>query len=62
MLISLILPSLYSELKNDALTNIVNTLGKMDYIDHIIVGLDQANLQEYKHDALFNFFHHYLKT
>ena len=51
--ISLILPSLYSELKNDALTNIVNTLGKMDYIDHIIVGLDQANLQEYKHALQF---------
>ena len=51
--ISLILPSLYSELKNDALVNIVNTLSEMDYIDHIIIGLDQANLKEFKHALQF---------
>ena len=51
--ISLILPSLYSELKNDALLNIVKTLSEMDYIDHIIIGLDQANLKEFKHALQF---------
>ena len=45
--------SLYSELKNDALLNIVNTLSEMDYIDHIIIGLDQANLKEFKHALQF---------
>ena len=51
--------SLYSELKNDALLNIVNTLNEMDYIDHIIIGLDQANLKEFKHALQFS---HHFKT
>ena len=43
---TLILPSLYSELEKPALTYIVNTLKKVKYIKNIVIGLDQANKQE----------------
>ncbi len=51
--ISLILPSLYSELEGDALPRIVQILSKMDYIDQIIIGLDSATLEEYKNALEF---------
>ena len=44
---TLILPSLYSELEKPALTYIVNTLKKVKYIKNIVIGLDQANKQEF---------------
>jgi glucosyl-3-phosphoglycerate synthase len=44
---TLILPSLYSELEGEALPNIVNELSKVDYLDEIIIGLDRATEQEY---------------
>ena len=40
--LGLVLPSLYSELLNPALKNIVGELKHVRYIDKIIVGLDQA--------------------
>ena len=40
---TLILPSLYSELEKPALTYIVNTLKKVKYIKNVVIGLDQAN-------------------
>jgi len=42
----LILPSLYSELKGDALPNIVKQIGETKYLNHIIIGLDKASKVE----------------
>ena len=42
----LILPSLYSELKGDALSNIVKQIGETKYLNHIIIGLDKATKSE----------------
>lgn len=46
---SLVLPSLYSELAADALANIVNELTRVPYLDEIVIGLDRANCDEYQH-------------
>lgn len=51
--ITLILPSLYSELEGDALGNIVDELNTVDYIDHIVIGLDRASKKEYRHARKF---------
>ncbi len=45
----LVLPSLYSELQTDALANIVEELTHVTYLNEIVIGLDRANLDEYKH-------------
>lgn len=45
----LILPSLYSELERPALTHIVDELTKVDYLSQIVIGLDQASEDEYRH-------------
>ena len=37
----LILPSLYSELEGDALPRIVSEISKVNYLSHIIIGLDK---------------------
>lgn len=47
--ITLILPSLYSELEAPALSNIVDELAGADYINHIIIGLDRATEEQFKH-------------
>jgi glucosyl-3-phosphoglycerate synthase len=64
--ITLILPSLFSELERDALRKIVDELQGADYINHIIIGLDRASAEEFafaqnyfsrlpqKHDILWN--------
>ena len=39
----LILPCLFSELEGDALPKIVSEIAKTNYLNHIIIGLDQAN-------------------
>lgn len=44
---SLILPSLYSELEGPALSNIIDELTKVPYLEEIIIGLDQANEEEF---------------
>jgi len=44
----LVLPCLYSELDGDALPNIVSELSKVDYLNHIIIGLDCANGKEFQ--------------
>jgi len=44
----LILPSLYSELEGPALPAIRDELSKVPYIDHIVVGLDQATESQFK--------------
>ena len=42
----LILPSLYSELEGDALPKIVSEISKVNYLSHIIIGLDRANKKQ----------------
>lgn len=45
---SLVLPSLFSELEGIALPNIVDHLCQVPYLGEIIVGLDRANEDEYR--------------
>lgn len=64
--ISLILPSLFSELEREALSKIVDELSGADYINRIIIGLDRADEEQYRfarnyfsklpqrHDILWN--------
>ncbi len=51
--ITLILPSLYSELKGDALSNILDELSTAKFINKIVIGLDRANEAEYEHAKEF---------
>jgi glucosyl-3-phosphoglycerate synthase len=50
---SLILPSLFSELEGDALPNIVKHLKGADYLSEIVIGLDRANEEQYRHALTF---------
>lgn len=45
---SLILPSLFSELEGEALPNIVRHLQGADYLAEIVIGLDRADEQQYR--------------
>ena len=45
----LVLPSLYSELDTKALPNIVKELTKVPYLSQIVIGLDRATEDEYRH-------------
>ncbi len=45
---TLVLPSLYSELQGDALPNIVQELSKVNYLSEIVIGLDRASEDEYR--------------
>ncbi len=47
--VSLILPSLYSELEGKALPRIINELMSVGYIHRIVVGLDNADEKEFRH-------------
>ena len=49
----LILPSLYSELEGPALKEIVKHLGQVKYLNHIIIGLDKADREQYKYAYSF---------
>ena len=46
---ALILPCLYSELAQDALSNIIDTLNGATYLSHVVIGLDRATESEYRH-------------
>lgn len=46
---SLVLPSLYSELTMPALNNIVDELTQVPYLSEVVIGLDRANQQEFEH-------------
>ncbi|MCB5162739.1 glycosyl transferase [Marinomonas algarum] len=46
---SLILPCLYSELETDAMPNILEHLKKVPYLSEIIIGLDRATEEQYRH-------------
>jgi glucosyl-3-phosphoglycerate synthase len=44
---ALVLPSLYSELEGPALDNIVTELSRVRYIEEVVVGLDQADAEQF---------------
>ncbi len=46
---SLILPSLYSELEGPALGNIIAELSKVPYLSDVVIGLDRADQSQYQH-------------
>ena len=46
---ALVLPSLYSELQGPALANIVQELKSVPYLEEIVIGLDRASEDEYRH-------------
>lgn len=46
---SLVLPSLYSELQGPALENIITEISKIPYLEEIIIGLDKATKPEFEH-------------
>ena len=50
----LVLPSLFSELEGPALKDIVDQISQVDYLNHIIIGLDRADKEQYKY--AFSFF------
>ena len=49
----LILPSLFSELEGDALPDIVNKLTEVPYLSEIVIGLDRASEEQYRHALQF---------
>ncbi|SFJ52684.1 glycosyl transferase [Celeribacter neptunius] len=51
--ITLILPSLFSELEGEALPNILEELNKVDFIHRIVIGLDRATEEQYRHALKF---------
>ncbi|GAA5215253.1 glycosyl transferase [Corallincola platygyrae] len=46
---SLVLPSLYSELQAPALDNIVEELRGATYLNEVVIGLDRASKEEFEH-------------
>ncbi len=46
---ALVLPSLFSELEAPALDNIVRQLADVPYLSQIVIGLDRANEEQYRH-------------
>ncbi|MEM7430711.1 MAG: glycosyl transferase [Pseudomonadota bacterium] len=49
----LVIPSLYSELETPALDGIVRELARVPYLNEIIIGLDRASEDEYRHALEF---------
>jgi glucosyl-3-phosphoglycerate synthase len=50
---SLVLPSLYSELEGSALDNIITELTQVPYLNEIVIGLDRASEAEFEHAKHF---------
>ncbi len=50
---TLVLPCLYSELQGPALSHIVDELIEVPYLDEIVIGLDRASAEEYRHARRF---------
>lgn len=46
---TLVLPCLYSELAHPALARIVDELKEVPYLDQVVIGLDRATEDEYRH-------------
>lgn len=51
--VALVLPSLYSELEGAALPRIVDELKRAHYVREIVVSLDRANEEEFRHAKRF---------
>lgn len=51
--INLILPSLFSELQGDALPKILDELSQLNYLNRIVIGLDRADKDQYRHAIEF---------
>ncbi len=51
--ITLILPSLFSELEGEALPNILDELVQVRFLHRIVIGLDQADEAQYRHARAF---------
>lgn len=51
--ITLVLPSLYSELEGPALPGILDELAQLPYLHRIVIGLDQADAAQYAHAVEF---------
>ncbi len=51
--LAVILPSLYAELGTEALPRIVDELVKVPYLSQIVIGLDRADEDEYRHARQF---------
>ena len=45
----LVLPSLFSELEGTALSGIVDEISKVPYLEEIVIGLDNATQEQFKH-------------
>lgn len=50
---SLILPSLFSELEGEALPKIIDSLTGADYLSEVVIGLDRADEAQYRHALKF---------
>ncbi len=50
---ALVLPSLYSELEGPALSGILDELSQVSYLDQIVVGLDRASEEQFRHALEF---------
>ena len=46
--VSVVMPMLYSEIKNDALENIIKELNKCEYLDEVVIPLAAKNEKEFK--------------
>jgi glucosyl-3-phosphoglycerate synthase len=46
---ALILPSLYAELQSEALPRIISELRQVPYLSQVIIGLDRADEQQFRH-------------
>ncbi|QDY99327.1 glycosyl transferase [Nitratireductor mangrovi] len=51
--VTLILPSLFSELEGDALPAIVDELAQVPYLNRIVIGLDRADRDQFAHARSF---------
>lgn len=50
---ALVLPSLFSELEGEALPRIVDELAKVPYLDEIVIGLDDADADQFAYARQF---------
>ena len=51
--LSLILPSLFSELEGPALSHIIDEIAKVGYLGEIVIGLDRADEEQFKYAKQF---------
>ncbi|MGR9114606.1 MAG: glycosyl transferase [Gammaproteobacteria bacterium] len=50
---ALVLPSLFSELQGPALTNIIDEISQVPYLNEIVIGLDRADRNEFEYARKF---------